>query len=826
MKKRMITLLFSLTAIALWAQPPGVRGRGAAQGPSIKGKITGTVIDSVAQAPVEFATLVLKSAADGKQVNGGITDDKGEFKLQDVPNGTYEIHLSFIGYTAKVVKGVVLTPEKPDRDVGVIYLQPDNITLSEVEVTSERALVENKIDKIVFNADQDLTTIGGDASDVLRKAPLLSVDIDGNVSLRGSQNVQILVNGRPSSLFAQNPGEALKSIPADQIKSVEVITTPSARYDGEGTAGIINIITKKKSVQGFTGSVFTSIGTRINRGSASLSVSSGRFGLNATASGWGSWPRDGYSEFLREDFSGDTVRTLVQNGDSESQTFGPRGSVGAFYDINAYNSLNTSLTFGGFGSINESVTNAAFTAPMAGIDQAYSRLNSGESLRASFDWNTDYRKTFKTEGQELIFAFQWSGAQGNQDNLVQQVGNNESLAVDERNANDSYNNEYTLQADYVHPFNDRVKMETGLKGVLRRIDSDSRYEVYNANDDAYLRDASRSNIFLYDQDVYAGYLSFNVKLGEKYGLVAGARYEYTDIRGDFEDEAADAFTNDYANILPSIILSRKLKNFSTVKASYARRIQRPSLFFVNPFVNLNDPFSVTTGNPLLSPELTDQYEVNYSTFVKGLSFNASVFYRKTADVIQQFQQEVDAEGVSRTTYLNVGENQSIGFNLFTSATIAKRLTLRGGVNVFTFDTESVINGQRLSNEAVLFNGNINGSFDFGKGYKMEAFGFYRAPRQTVQGKIASFSLFSMSFQKEFSKRFSLGINMTEPFIKFKEFPNEISGPDFYQRSTSAVLFRSFGLNINYRFGKLDFRQQRRGSKIRNDDLKDGGGAEF
>lgn len=824
MKKRLLLLGFLFSAFTVLAQQPPY-GKGPQQGPSIKGKVSGNVIDSVTQAPIEFATLVLKEAGSGKEAAGGITDEKGHFKLQDVRNGKYELHISFIGYATKVAPGVELTLEKPDVDLGDIFMASENITLSEVEVTEERALIENRIDKIVFNAEQDVTTVGGDAADVLRKAPLLSVDFDGNVSLRGSQNVQILINGRPSTLFAQNPGEALRSIPADQIKSVEVITTPSAKYDGEGTAGIINIITKKKGVEGFTGSVNTSVGTRINRGSLNLSVASGRFGLNASASSWLSWPRDGYSEFYREDFRNDTLRVLTQDADTRGNSYGPRGSVGAFYDINAYNSLSSSLTFGGFGSNNEGVTDATFEVPLSNLLQVYTRNNDSRSLRGSFDWTTDYRRTFKKEEQEFVFAFQWSGAQGNQRNTIFQSGNSPALALDEKNRNESYNFEYTLQADYVHPFSDAVKLETGAKSVIRRIDSDYRYEFFDQDQQEYVLNTALSDEFFYDQDVYAGYLSFNIKMGENYGLVAGARYEYTDIGGEYSSDI-NPFSNDYGNFLPSVILSRKLKNFSSLKASYARRIQRPSLFFVNPYIDLNDPRNITEGNPTLSPELTDQYEVSYSTFVKGFSINAALFYRFTDDVIQSFLFDVDENGASRTTFLNIGKNHSYGINFFSSVTIAKIWTLRGGANIFTFNTERNQDGEQLSNEALLFNGNINSTIDFGKGFKFEMFGFYRAPRQTIQGKNPSFSLLSIGFLKEFDKRASLGINITEPFFNFKEFPSELEGENFYQRSNNAILFRSFGLTFNYRFGKLDFRQQRRRSSIENDDLKDGGGDQF
>lgn len=264
-----------------------------------------------------------------------------------------------------------------------------------MEVTAESAVIENRIDKIVYHADKDVTTQGGDAADVLQRVPLLAVDMDGNVSLRGSSNIQILINGKPSTIFSGSIADALKTIPADQIKSVEVITSPTAKYDGEGSAGIINIITKKKTAEGFTGSINTSVGTRSNRGSLNLGYACGRFGLNFNGSGWYNWPRASFSDFFREDYIGDETRILDQNGAGESQFYRPRASIGDFYDINAYNSINSTFNFRGFGRNSDQLTEAFFTDPVNNLNQEYIRQSDSRSFRNGFDWTTDYRRTFK-----------------------------------------------------------------------------------------------------------------------------------------------------------------------------------------------------------------------------------------------------------------------------------------------------------------------------------------------------------------------------------------------------------------------------------------------
>jgi ferric enterobactin receptor len=344
-----VTFIILGLATNLTAQPPWAGGGN--RGPSIKGRISGVVVDSISGEALEFATLVLLQTNDGQQLNGGITEPDGSFKITDVKNGTYDLDISFIGYESRLIKGVKTTLEKPDLDLGTIYLAPSGLQLDEVTVTEEVALVENRIDKLVYNAEKDATTTGGDGADVLRNVPLLSVDLEGNVSLRGSSNIQMLINGRPSTMFGSNPAEALKTIPADQIKTVEVITNPSAKYDGEGSAGIINIITKKRNAEGFTGSANTSIGTRQNNGGINLNWLKGRFGLNGGANSFWSWRRQGDIEFLREEATGTPNATVFeQNGPNSSQVLGFNGNFGAFYDFNAFNSLNSTIRFNGFNS--------------------------------------------------------------------------------------------------------------------------------------------------------------------------------------------------------------------------------------------------------------------------------------------------------------------------------------------------------------------------------------------------------------------------------------------------------------------------------------------
>lgn len=832
---------------------PGANSGGAwSSSPSsgITGRIYGVLMDSSSRQPVEFATVVLINAQTQKQIDGVVTDEKGAFKFPEVSLGKYDLTFSFIGYRSKSIKGITLTPQKPDYNAGNFMFATESVSLNTVEVVGQQAVMENKIDKFVYNADKDITTSVGDAADVLQRVPLLAVDGDGNLSLRGSSNLQILINGKPSALFSSgNVGDALKSIPADQIKSVEVITNPSAKYDGEGSAGIINIITKKKSAEGFTGTISASGGTRSNNANLSLNYQRGRFGLNFNGGSFYTPPRPSRSTFLREDFLSTGTRTLDQETNGNSSYYGPRGTLGMNYEFNAYNSINSSLTFNGFGQIQDNTTEALFLDPAANFRQEYTRVSEANSLRGGFDWNSDYRRTFKTPEQELVFSFQLTGQNSFTKNSLIQSGNDPSLLRDEKNDNRGINLETTLQLDYAHPFSKKVKLETGIKGVMRDIDSDFSYSALDQSTQQYVTDPQRSDLFLYDQDVLAAYVSFNVKLAERWGLIAGTRYERTDIAGKYRNEERVPFSSDYDNFLPSIILSHNLKKpGSSIKLSYANRIQRPSLRFVNPYIELTDPRDITVGTPLLLPEQTNQLELNYNTFLKGGAvINAGIFTRFTNAIIEPFTivvndaDNIPAEqvalinsiepflgqiddGISITTYQNIGKSTTIGFNFFSSVTI-KKIQLRGGATVSHYTGEGILGGERVSNSGIVWNGNMNFNWTISKTLRFEANGFYLSPRVGIQGVRSAYTRSTFGIRKEiWKKKGSIGIVAIQPFKRDVTFPTRLESATFRQNSQYSFAQRSYGLSFSYRFGKLDFNKapKTRNSKIKNDDLKDSG----
>jgi outer membrane receptor protein involved in Fe transport len=795
MKKNLLLICFSLLLVFnAKAQFPGM---GAPQTVSVKGRITATILDSLTNKPVDYATVSLVNVKTSKAVNGGVTDDKGKIVLQNVAPDEYKFIVGFIGYTTKTVI-IKTTPQKPDNNLGSILVSPNSSTLSEVTVVGQKSVIENKIDRMVYNAEADATNAGGDATDVMRKVPMLSVDINGNVQMRGSA-VRVLINGKPSGTMANSVADALKMIPAEQIKSVEVITNPSAKYEAEGSGGIINIITKKSNAEGVSGSLNTSVGTRQNNGSFNLTAKSGRFSANTALGGSYAYPQETKTSFLNSTSSG----TILQNGVSDWTREGFNGSLGLDYDFNAYNNLSTNAKYNTFyngGGSGSSIF--ANNIPTGNI------VGNSDMSNNNLDWNLDYRRTSKKQGEEFSIAGQ----------LIQGRNTNE-FVNDQRTAagtpvsyTESYNvgknKEYTLQTDYVYPFTKTVTWEVGAKGILRNIKSE--FAQNSAQD------------FDYDQNVGAAYSTIAFNLTKKIQFKGGVRAEYTEI--GFTDANGVPVKNDYFNVFPSAILSKTIKGMTTIKLAYNKRVQRPSLAYLNPFFNETNPYSVMQGNPDLNPELSHNLELGYSTFIKGSIINASLFYRRTQNIIENINKEyvsptTGVEGIL-STYTNVGTTQSFGANLFASYNPTPKWTLMTNLGVNTYEINSGGSGLQGMHEGTYLNYNLflRSATAFKGGWNVELFGVVNSPRYTFQSKTDPMLIYSAGVRKDIMKKqASFGLNLLNPFSRDLHIKTvSQAGGSLGQTSNIYYPLRQISLNFSYKFGKLKFTEKK---KIKNDDVK-------
>jgi outer membrane receptor protein involved in Fe transport len=817
-----------LTLLTLITLTTAVLGQEIPKG---NGKITGIIMDAETNQPVEFANVVLMNPQTNKPVDGAVADDKGKFSITKIAPGTYHLAISFIGYETKTIENIIIADRKNTIELGIIKIGSEATLLNEIVVEGQKQLIEERVDRTVYNAENDKTTAGGDATDVLRRVPLLTVDLDGNVSLRGNSNLRVLINNKPSTIAASSVADALKQIPADQIKSVEVITSPSAKYDAEGSSGIINIITKKNTLQGATLNVDTGVGLR----GANLGLN-GNYRDKKMGFSLGGFGRSGYN--IRGAFENqqETLNQLtIQKAETRRNDMMGRYTLGWDYDINKYNALTASIRYGlrNGNNYQDGLTSQTFqnnVLTSSSFRDVKTNDNSG-----TVDINLDYTRLFDKPQKEFSISGQYSRNNRTNNFLNTIYDSNESILRRLKNENESYNEEITVQLDYQTPINTNQMLEMGAKNIGRKVASDFRYLQAIGPDGEFTQTVNvgqNANIFNYNQNVTASYLSYTLNLKNSYSFKAGARYEYTVISANFQNptEGIDTDIPSYGLLVPSVNVSKKLSNGNTLKAAYNRRIQRPSIQFLNPNIQNPNPFSETIGNPKLDPEFTDNFELSYSTFIKGSTLNFSTYARNTSSAIQSIR-EIVRDSVIRTTYGNIGVESAYGFSFFGSVNIGKKFSLNGGSDVYyaKLDNNAPLEVNRLQNEGWVANGRMFGNYKLDKGWGVQFFSFYRGRQVQLQGIQGGFGVYSLGLRKEFNnKKGSIGFgaeNFLSSSIKIR---NEIVSNGIVQKSVNEMRNMSFRVNFSYRFGKMSFdnqRPRRNRRSVNNDDLKDGGGGD-
>ncbi|MBC7387729.1 MAG: TonB-dependent receptor [Opitutaceae bacterium] len=791
-----------------------------------KGKIAGIIVDSASGLPVEFVTLALIRTSDNKAIDGTLTDDKGRFTLSKTPSGTFKLSIVFIGYKNKDIL-LDIDEKKEIHDLGKIDLSSLEQTTQEVLVEGKRVLIEEKVDRIVYNAENDATNKGGDATDVLRKAPMLSVDMDGNLSLRGSGNVRVLINNKPSTIMATNLADALKQIPADQIKSVEVITSPSAKYDAEGSAGIVNIILKKNNLEGFSLGVDASGGIRGSSFGINGSYKKGRMGFSLGGHGRLGYniPGNFENNQLTTSKTGQQIRNKQEARTQNNMAFGSY-VLGWDYDINKNNSINASVKYSLRNMIN--LQHDLYTRTY--INDTLSSVNRREveakDLSNTVDASLTYTHLFSKPQREFSLLTLLSRNSRNNSFNNDIYNDNSTLASPNTitNTNKSYNQEVTVQADYQEPIGKSQLVEVGAKNIMRTVSSEYQTnKTFNGSPNAV--SPGLSNVFNYNQNITAGYATYTLSFLKTYSLKAGARYEYTNINANYENAVVSNVNIPGYNVfVPSLNISKKVSKTSTIKASYNRRIQRPSLQFLNPNTQASNPLNATVGNPYLSPEYTNNYELSFSTFTKIGSFSLASFMRNTTGAIQSVR-DVYGDTI-RTTYQNIGEENAYGFNLFANINVSKKFTLNGGADVYYAVLKNNVPDPlyNASNQGWVASGRISGSYELTRGWGLQLFSFYRGRQVQLQGYQGGFGIYSLSLKKDFNnKKGSIGFGAENFFTPSFKIRNELHSPVIQQNTVTTLHNMNFKINLSYRIGKVSGDEKRKRRKtINNDDLKDGG----
>jgi outer membrane receptor protein involved in Fe transport len=787
----------------------------------VTGRIDGTIIDSVSRAPVEYATVALYPDAGDRIITGTTTDGNGKFGLDKIPQGTYRLVIDFIGYRRKTL-GPVKVTGKSTVYLGVIPLSGSVTTLKDVTVTAQKSIIENKIDKLVYNAENDLTSQSGVATDVLKKVPQVTVDIDGNVELQGNSNIRFLIDGKPSTVFGNNITDVLQTIPASRIQSIEVVTSPGAKYDAEGTGGIINILLKKTTIQGVSGNASISGGTRLENGSVNMNVRTGHIGINASVSGNAQLPSTTLNSSTRNTFDTTGNTLLTQNGSSDFYRYGMQAGLGFDWEISSADNLTAGFHFNYFGNhFNSSINQQMILYDTSG-HQVSNQSNvlksiSDNSTRA-FDWNIGYRHKFKQKGHELNFLYTTSYSDNYSSYLqTQDLPVSDSIVTGSKGNNPGTNREIDLSADYTLPIGEILTIETGAKVVLYELNSSTDAYIFTLSENSFIPDPTQSYTLKYDRNIYAGYLSLGSTLFRWLDIKAGCRYEYT--------ETSIRYTNNpnvdispYNTFAPSLVLAHSFKNNHVLKFSYFYRIQRPDYRDLNPFVNLSDPHNITTGNPNLKPELTHGFELSYSkTFAKAGNINVVGFYRLNINDIQSYTTFYPTYKIGDSVYTNVSvsnrqnisQQNRYGLNIYGSFNLVKGLNLRANLSGYDNYIQNTNGGGSSSINSFEYRINFNVSYQLPWDLAIEFFGNFNSPRTTVQGKVPSFTSYSLALRKQFfEKKFSIALTATNPFNEYINQRTELSGYNFTLSSLRQLPFRSFGINLTYKFGKLQFKPEK------------------
>jgi outer membrane receptor protein involved in Fe transport len=849
--KKVIIAIFSILSIqSVYAQ----RGGDVTKTQSVaslsekdKGKIVGAVLDKGSNQPVEFATVALMKSGEQTPIDGTVCDAKGQFTINRIPNGTYTVTISFIGYETHTIENVVISDAKSEVYLGIIKLSDGSSVLEEVVVEAEKLLVEERVDRTVYNAENDETTRGGDASDVLKRVPMLSVDLEGNVSMRGSSNITVLINNKPSTIMASNIADALKQIPADEIKSIEVITSPSARYDAEGSAGIINIITKKNNIQGLTLNINAGVGTRGSNLGLNGNYRVGKMGFSL--GGWGRANYNSTGRFestnkTRMDLDSDWI-TNTQSSESRNNGLFGNYTLGWDYDINDKNYVIASVRLGGRGGKSYQDNFLTMREDQSGITSTLAETFS-KDFSNNVDASLSYTRVFNTPQQELTFMGNFSRNNRTSDFVNTTLEMNGVAAGNSfKNLNDNFNQEITFQVDYQTPISSNQIFEIGAKTITRSVYSDYKSLFDQDGSGVFVPSTIQggNNNLNYDQNVTGGYFSYAYTSSSNLSVKVGSRYEYTTINAYTKTESNIEIPS-YGAFVPSLNLSKKLSNGKTLKLAYNRRIQRPSIRFLNPNLQFSNNRSVTQGNPVLDPEYTNNIELGYSTFIKGTTLNFSTFWRGTNNAIQDIRMIYNEEynrlnniesDTILTTYKNIGSQNAFGLNVFANAMIGRNLTLNGGFDVYytVLDNNipaTDINGTNpfgqysAHNEGWITSIRLNGSYKLPKGYSVQAFGMYRGQQVQLQGTQGGFGMYNLGLRKDFNnKKGSLGLAMENFLTREIIMKNEMVSPLIERHGLNAMRNMSFRLNFTYRIGKMsvDSKPKNRRS-INNDDLKDGG----
>lgn len=678
------TFLMITTALHGQGVRPGSDRQGQNMSPEARaammnqriGTIKGRVIDADTKTPLEYTNIAIYKKRDSSLVDGTVTDAKGNFILEKIPFGRFYAMISFIGYPTRTIDSIFITPRETEVNLGTIRLRPSGKALQGVEITEKKSVMEYNLDKKVYNVEQNVVSAGGTAIDIMQTIPAVQVDIDGNVSLRGSGNVTILIDGKPSMLTS------LDQLPASMIERVEIVTNPSARYDPDGTTGIINIILKKNKALGINGMVSANAGTGDKY--------NGSFNLNYRVKKWNLFTSydfrqfggKGTSDLFRETTINDTSNYLIQSGINRRR--GNFHNIGLGFDFmpDNYNSFTLSgryntRNFTGRENVDNIYQNYLFDTT-----RFFNRRSASDNPSSGYELSFNYTRKFDQKWREWTADAFYSNGTGDNTNIIDQLNfpHNPSMnpfLIRQQTLSNNTRRVLTAQTDYVSQlWSGRI--ETGYKFSYNFNDSD--YGFYNFTDSTWVIDPTRSNRYVYTEYLNAVYVNYSRKLTDKLYVQAGLRAELATINSDQKTQDS-VYRNTYFSPYPSAIIKYSFNDNHQIQLSYSRRVNRPGPWVLNPFINYTDPLNLSAGNPALKPEYSNSLELGYTMQLGNTTLSPSVYYRNTSGVISRIM-TVYPNGTSFTTFRNQNKAEAYGLEFIVTQQIARWWRMNGNFSYF------------------------------------------------------------------------------------------------------------------------------------------------
>lgn len=789
-------------------------------------QVKGVVSDSLTNETIPYATLKISQQSSPEKVDKVVpTDENGKFQFSMSQAGEYLLTVEFIGKES-TVKPFVLSDAKT-LDLGNVLMKDNSKMLNEVVVSAQKPLIKVDLDKITYSMEDDPESKTNNVLDMLKKVPMVTVDGEDKIQLKGSSAYKIYINGKPSSMLASNPKDVLKSMPASSIKDIEVITDPGAKYDAEGMAGIINIITQKNaSMGGYTATINSWGNSQGGYGiGGNLIIKSGKFGFTGDYGFYNYKSPEYKTSLIRENFNDLKNKYLIQSGSGKNKGNGQYGNAEVSYEIDSLNLITVGFGLYGGNGDQTSLTNNrlenALSIPVKEFDQS----TDGTYKYGSTEFKADYQLTSKTVKDRLLtisYRLAMEPDDWSSENQIKAILNESDSK--NKQYSDADQKEHTMQIDYATPFAKIHNLEAGLKYIMRLNESNSGYQFLNSAGN-WEEEPSLKDEFKHRQDIYSAYGSYAVKL-KKVGIKAGLRYEGTRMNIKYplaEGEVADMknFETNLSNLVPSVTVSYQLSQSQTFRLGYNMRISRPGIWQLNPFENRTDSLNSSVGNPNLKPVESHTIDMNYNYFNPKFNMNASLSYNFVDNSIERIT-ELDGI-VSRTTYANIGKSKRLGLYTYFSWTPTSKIRFSGNLSGAYIDVKSNLEIFELSNSGFVGDIYSNIQYTLPKNYRINAYGGGSTPYLNIQGRGPSFNYYGLSLSKDFlSDKLSVNLSASNMFSNEQKFRNVIDNPGFHTESYNIYQRRYVGVRVSYRFGEMKSQIKKAVRGISNDDSMGGG----